>query len=257
MSNPGRLGLWTAVIVVMAMGTTSAVADGGDECFAKRAKTPAEKKAAQDIQAALKSALPAAPRDWKLVDMTAPRKAADVVFTTSGCAEPHSIKAIYRNDRNALAAAQGMSANAGRMDKIMEEFQAAMAKGDTRRINELNAEMARLQSGGAAGGGAGGGSMTSVSIEVNNRSMSGPDARAQPLEIPGVPLAYLNTSGPEPRVTMYLGQSWQPQGKGASLRLRKDVANTEAQMIYISVAGGSAEQFARLIDIAALKAVLK
>lgn len=257
MSNPGRLGLWTAVILVMAMGTTSAVADGGDECFAKRAKTPAEKKSAQDIQAALKSALPAAPRDWQLVDTTAPRRQAEFVFTTQGCAEPHSIKAIYRNDKKALASAQNMSANSGRMDKIMEEFQAAMAKGDTRRINELNAEMARLQSGGAAGGGAGGGSMTSVSIEVNNRSMSGPDARAQPLEIPGVPLAYLNTSGPEPRVTMYLGQSWQPQGKGASLRLRKDVANTEAQMIYISVAGGSAEQFARLIDIAALKAVLK
>lgn len=252
MSNPGRRTRTLGVSLALLMGAAGALADGGEECMGKRPKSPEEKKAAQDIVAALKAALPAAPRDWKLVDITEPRRPAEVVFTAPGCTEAHAIKAIYRNDRNALAGAQSTNANAGRMDQIMAEFQAAMAKGDARKINELNAEMARIQSGGAAGG-----STMSVSIEVNNRSMAGPDAKAQPVAVPGVPLAFRTGEGPATKVVLYLGASWQAQGRGAALRLRRDVANSEAQMAFVSVNGESAEAFARLVNVAALNAVLK
>lgn len=246
-----------ALCAAALLGAAAARADGGDECFDRRPKTPAERQAALDILAALKNALPKPPAGWQLVDTTEPRRPPDTLYKTPGCTEPHSLKAQYRNDANALAAAQGMAASTGRMEALMEAMQAAIAKGDAKRINELNAELAQLQSGSGGGGGGAGGSMLAIHIEVNQRGVAGPDGSARPLALPGVPLAFAWGSGATTRVALYLGQSWQPQGKGAAMRVRREISNADAQMMVVRLDGESAEAFAKLVNVAALKAVLK
>jgi hypothetical protein len=240
---------WIFIIILLNAGIL--FADGGEECWDKRPKTAAEKKAVEDVIAVFTKAIPAPPKDWKLREAGLSGTMNQNVYTTKGCPASYVFKAMYTNDKNALAAAQNMNANADRLSKIMEEFQAAVAKNDAKRIQELNAQMQQIQKGGGA-------TSMHITIEVNAKSHVESVDKAQPYNgIPGVPQAYLFKDTAEPRVVMFLGDSWKPFGKSVSLRIRKEISNVEPQMIFIEVSGSLAEEFAKSINIGAIKSILK
>lgn len=242
---------WRSGPVLLLLGCSlNALADGGQECLARRVRTPAEARLAQDIVAALKAALPVPPTPWQRVDVTEPRPPTAQVYATPDCPETHSIKAVYRDDGAALAAAQALQAHAACMEALIAELQDALAKADTQRIQSLNAELLRLQSGSAA-------AITTVAIEVNGRGSTAPDAGGQPLNMPGTRAAYLYGQGSEQRVVMWLGDAAQRPGTDKGAEAGAALSNAHARHAVVSVAGPTAETFARLVRLSELQAVLK
>lgn len=243
-----RWSRWPVLLLLSC--SLNALADGGQECMARRARTPAEARLAQDIVAALKAALPVAPPPWQKVDVTEPRPPTAQVYATPGCPESHSIKAVYRDDGAALAAGQALQANAARMEALIAELQDALGKADAQRITSLNAELLRLQSGGAA-------AITTVAIEVNGRGSTTPDAGGQPLAIAGARAAYAYGQGSERRVVMWLGDAGPRPGTDKAADAGAALSNAHARHAMVSIAGPAAETFARLVRLGELQAVLK
>jgi hypothetical protein len=243
----------SALLLVALYPFSSTAAGKKETCPGRRPLSAAERTTFEYALRVIRSAMPPAPEGWT---SQAPEPGDSV--PASICEAPgFPLESVYQasftNEKGILESIQKFerSKSPGRMDRLADEISAAAEKGDSKKLQKLQAEMDSLNSTPA-------GKMTAVIIvRINNAATAGNIRGGIEIPLPGAKYAYLIEDRKAKKAVFYLGR-WNRRGEYVIFpELVKDQSNASVQIIEVIIEGDMAEQMAKTMNLKALNSLLQ
>ncbi len=249
MKKKGMAVLLVGAIAGLLMVSASAYADSGEGCAQDRPLTKAEKEMVKSTVEAIRKALPAMPADWELIEVSnAEDVMPEVIYATPGCPVGFNFRAEYANNKQAMKDAKSRDTKG--MDKVMTEMQEAAAKGDMKRVELLQQQLAGI--GESA-------ERTTAMIDVHVNLLATRESRehAAPFSVAGAQYAFFDERPSDKKAVLYVGR-WKRQGAGeVNADVDKNRSNAAPQAFEIVIQGGIAKQLAESINVKSIAALAR
>jgi hypothetical protein len=243
-----------AVVLVCAlfgllMVSTSVCADSGEGCAQERPLTKAEKDMVKSTVEAIKKALPVLPADWELIEVSnADDVMPAVIYSTPGCPVGFNFRAEYANNKQAMKNAGSMDTKG--LDKLMKEMQEAAAKGDMKRVELLQKQLAGVGESAES---------TTAMIDVHVNLLATRESRehAASFSVAGAQYAFFDDTPNDKKAVLYVGR-WKRKGGGEiNADVDKNRSNAAPQAFEIVINGGIAKQLAESINVRSIAALAR
>ncbi len=236
------------VCLTVCIACSSAFADGFGDCGGDRQPTKAEKDAIRAVVKTIHGSLPDLPKGWEMIKVESAESAMpSQVFDR--CPIWFGVMAEYGNNGNAIDLAKNTDAE--RLVETLKEMQAAMMKGDKKKAERLEKQL--------AGVGEKADNVTAlIMFRVNSIFSSNFDiSRAKPIFVEGAAYAFYNDTPGDKKVGLYVGRWKQAKGNLVNPWLMKDRPGHEVQLVEIVITGEIALELARRLDVKLLASLIK